>query len=206
MKTKNSFLIKILPIGYLPPIALVPKLDDIDLISSNHQAALAKPNQFDPTSAALSLIVARQTLQAQIDSAAEDTKERRFACEKCSRRYVRKISLQRHQKYECGNTPHLTCPAQGYNLIITNITELKPIYKHWKNGEYRYFCPRCSAKYKHEGPVIYHLRECGVGAQCPYCPKVVTQRRNLAEHVKRAHFLRGNHKKSGQKSVVLCLD
>uniref|UniRef100_A0A336MPB0 CSON004610 protein n=2 Tax=Culicoides sonorensis TaxID=179676 RepID=A0A336MPB0_CULSO len=69
-----------------------------------------------------------------------------------------------------------------HNLVITEITELKPIYKHWKNGEYRYFCPRCSAKYKHEGPVIYHLRECGVGAQCPYCPKVVTQRRNLAEH------------------------
>lgn len=29
-----------------------------------------------------------------------------------------------------------------------------------------------------------HLRECGLGAQCPVCPKVVTQRRNLVSNIK----------------------
>jgi hypothetical protein len=29
------------------------------------------------------------------------------------------------------------------------------------------------------------MRECGKGAQCPFCPKVVTQRRNLASHMER---------------------
>lgn len=35
-----------------------------------------------------------------------------------------------------------------------------------------------------------HLRECGRGAQCPLCPKVVTQKRNLAKHMEK-------HKRDG---------
>lgn len=79
----------------------------------------------------------------------------------------------------------------------------KPIYRHWKDGEYRYFCPRCNAKYKTESPVYHHLRECGVGAQCPYCPKIVTQRRNLAEHMKRAHFAIKSNKRGSSDVIIL---
>lgn len=35
-----------------------------------------------------------------------------------------------------------------------------------------------------------HVRECGIGAQCPLCPKIVTQRRNLAKHMEK-------HKRDG---------
>lgn len=35
-----------------------------------------------------------------------------------------------------------------------------------------------------------HLRECGRGAQCPLCPKIVTQKRNLAKHMEK-------HKRDG---------
>jgi GAGA factor len=35
-----------------------------------------------------------------------------------------------------------------------------------------------------------HSRECGVGAPCPLCPKVVTQKRNLAKHMEK-------HKRDG---------
>lgn len=45
----------------------------------------------------------------------DDRRERRFACNRCCRRYVRKISLQRHQKYECGKEQHLSCQYQGCN-------------------------------------------------------------------------------------------
>lgn len=33
------------------------------------------------------------------------------------------------------------------------------------------------------GALRSHLRECGTGAQCPLCPKIVTQRRNLRKHM-----------------------
>lgn len=51
------------------------------------------------------------------------------------------------------------------------------------NGEIRYICPKCGAKYKQIGGINCHLKECGIGAKCPYCPKIVTQRRNLHKHM-----------------------
>lgn len=124
------------PMMYIPSIGLVPKLDEIELIS--HQAAAAaaiikqEQPQFDPktlltpsllpaqtTSMALSLMARHNIATVATGGGSlaieshEDTKERRFACEKCSRRYVRKISLQRHQKYECGKEQHLVCPVTG---------------------------------------------------------------------------------------------
>lgn len=35
-----------------------------------------------------------------------------------------------------------------------------------------------------------HVRECGIGAQCPLCPKIVTQKRNLPKHMEK-------HKRDG---------
>lgn len=72
----------------------------------------------------------------------------------------------------------------------------------------RYVCSRCGVKYKKGSrcrslgfPIVTHfsltvsalrshLRECGRGAQCPLCPKVVTQKRNLAKHMEK-------HKRDG---------
>nr|CAI5842165.1 unnamed protein product [Callosobruchus analis] len=33
-----------------------------------------------------------------------------FVCTKCNRMYIRKDSLQRHLKYECGKEPQFPCP------------------------------------------------------------------------------------------------
>lgn len=111
---------------------LVPsKLEEIELISQQAAAtaaAIIKQEKFDPktlltpaqllpaqttTNLALSLIARGHNIVPSTLDPHEDTKERRFACEKCSRRYVRKISLQRHQKYECGKEQHLICPVTG---------------------------------------------------------------------------------------------
>jgi hypothetical protein len=73
----------------------------------------------------------------------------------------------------------------------------------------RYVCSRCGVKYKKGlistatlsiklitflsltvSALRSHARECGVGAQCPLCPKVVTQKRNLAKHMEK-------HKRDG---------
>lgn len=73
----------------------------------------------------------------------------------------------------------------------------------------RYVCSRCGVKYKKGwklrgllsislilifsftvSALRSHMRECGLGAQCPFCPKVVTQKRNLAKHMEK-------HKRDG---------
>lgn len=75
------------------------------------------------------------------------------------------------------------------------------------NDGVRYVCNRCGVKYKKSNVYILfnsleiifnflvsalrsHVRECGIGAQCPLCPKVVTQKRNLAKHMEK-------HKRDG---------
>lgn len=53
------------------------------------------------------------------------------------------------------------------------------------DGQPRFVCPRCGVKYKKISGVKGHLKECGKGAQCPLCPKIVTQRRNLPKHMEK---------------------
>lgn len=104
-----------IPLLYLPQLALVPKLEEgmvapllptqptvTKFIVSDPKALSNTSSNIIPSSITMPTIPLR-----------EETKERRFACEKCCRRYVRKISLQRHQKYECGKEQHLACPIAG---------------------------------------------------------------------------------------------
>lgn len=51
------------------------------------------------------------------------------------------------------------------------------------DNQLRFICKKCGVKYKKMGPLKSHLRECGTGAKCPLCPKIVTQRRNLRKHM-----------------------
>lgn len=53
------------------------------------------------------------------------------------------------------------------------------------DGQPRFICPRCGVKYKKISGLRGHLKECGTGAQCPICPKIVTQRRNLRKHMEK---------------------
>lgn len=53
------------------------------------------------------------------------------------------------------------------------------------DGHPRFICPRCGVKYKKISGLRGHLKECGTGAQCPMCPKIVTQRRNLRKHMEK---------------------
>ncbi|GAB0096970.1 Zinc finger C2H2 superfamily [Sergentomyia squamirostris] len=53
------------------------------------------------------------------------------------------------------------------------------------DGLPRYVCPQCGVKYKKRSALRAHQKECGRGAQCPLCPKIVTQKRNLPKHIER---------------------
>lgn len=63
------------------------------------------------------------------------------------------------------------------------------------DGQPRFVCPRCGVKYKKISGVKGHLKECGKGAQCPLCPKIVTQRRNLPKHMEK-------HKRDGLITIL----
>lgn len=64
------------------------------------------------------------------------------------------------------------------------------------DGQIRHVCPQCGVKYKKFSALKGHFRECGRGAQCPLCPKIVTQRRNLAKHMER-------HQKEGLCNIIV---
>lgn len=88
-----------------------------------------------------------------------------------------------------------------------DLVEPKVIYM---NDGVRYVCNRCGVKYKKSkinfqfylihinffqnnftvSALRSHVRECGIGAKCPLCPKVVTQKRNLPKHMEK-------HKRDG---------
>uniref|UniRef100_A0A1Q3EYU7 C2H2-type domain-containing protein n=1 Tax=Culex tarsalis TaxID=7177 RepID=A0A1Q3EYU7_CULTA len=65
------------------------------------------------------------------------------------------------------------------------IEMLEPKVMIMDDGLARYVCPQCGVKYKKLSALRGHMKECGKGAQCPLCPKIVTQRRNLAKHMER---------------------
>ncbi|XP_059614910.1 uncharacterized protein LOC132260654 [Phlebotomus argentipes] len=61
----------------------------------------------------------------------------------------------------------------------------EPLVIYMDDGLPRYVCPQCGVKYKKVSALKAHRKECGKGAQCPLCPKIVTQKRNLAKHMER---------------------
>lgn len=65
------------------------------------------------------------------------------------------------------------------------IEMLEPKVMIMDDGLARYVCPQCGVKYKKMSALRGHMKECGKGAQCPVCPKIVTQKRNLAKHMER---------------------
>lgn len=71
------------------------------------------------------------------------------------------------------------------------------------DGQSRFVCPQCGVKYKKISGLRGHMKECGRGAQCPICPKVVTQRRNLRKHMEK-HTREGlvNSIKEDEKSFA----
>lgn len=72
----------------------------------------------------------------------------------------------------------------------TTVGGFQPQILFMDDGQPRFVCPQCGVKYKKLSGVKGHLKECGKGAQCPFCPKIVTQRRNLPKHMEK-------HKRDG---------
>lgn len=72
-----------------------------------------------------------------------------------------------------------------HRLFLDFIEMLEPKVVIMDDGLTRFVCPQCGVKYKKVSALRGHMKECGKGAQCPLCPKIVTQRRNLPKHMER---------------------
>ncbi|XP_063697882.1 zinc finger protein ZFP2-like [Culicoides brevitarsis] len=101
-----------------------------------------------------------------------------YTCNRCGNSYARPHSLNRHIRFECGVEPKFQCPICILRAKHDNVTDeqMEPKIIMLTNGETRYSCSKCGVKYKKMSALRSHFKECGKGAQCPYCPKVVTQR------------------------------
>ncbi|XP_058123239.1 longitudinals lacking protein, isoforms N/O/W/X/Y-like [Anopheles ziemanni] len=59
---------------------------------------------------------------------------------------------------------------------------LEPKVMIMDDGLARYVCPQCGVKYKKMSALRGHMKECGKGAQCPVCPKIVTQKQLWSDY------------------------
>lgn len=80
--------------------------------------------------------------------------------------------------------------AAAAAAIDGNWIKIEPQVIFMNDGQPRFVCSQCGVKYKKISGLRGHLRECGRGAKCPVCPKIVTQRRNLPKHMEK-------HKREG---------
>lgn len=71
-----------------------------------------------------------------------------FGCRNCSKSYRSCCEMQRHSKFRCGKSPHISCPVCDYKSYY--LTDMKshvrrrhrmdlPIYRE---------CPKCNIKIK----------------------------------------------------------
>lgn len=72
---------------------------------------------------------------------------------------------------------------------------LEPEIVMGSDGHPRFVCSRCGVKYKVISALKAHVRECGMGAQCPVCGFVCTQRRNLPAHIATHSNMKGSIKR-----------
>lgn len=61
--------------------------------------------------------------------------ERRFKCQRCNRRYIRKAHLNRHIQFECGKKPQFRCHICGkrFTRKETLVVHVRTI--HYYTGE-----------------------------------------------------------------------
>lgn len=75
--------------------------------------------------------------------------------------------------------------SRVYVTIDAWLNLVEPQVLFMDDGQPRFVCPQCGVKYKKVSGLRGHMKECGRGAQCPICPKIVTQRRNLRKHMEK---------------------
>ncbi|CAO1421400.1 unnamed protein product [Diamesa serratosioi] len=120
--------------------------------------------------------------------------DQHFICPECSKKFSHGFIVIRHlqQVHKMpSHEAHQRYAKVNCLMVELDVDEDMPVPKIMMMTDgLRYVCGRCGVKYKKISALRSHLRECGRGAQCPLCPKIVTQKRNLAKHMEK-------HKREG---------
>ncbi|XP_073978060.1 zinc finger Y-chromosomal protein-like isoform X1 [Rhodnius prolixus] len=110
------------------------------------------------------------------------------SCARCGRSYMHKVTLKRHQTYECGIEPMFSCPHCPYRgkhrRHLKNHVALK--HYHISLDSRRFKCDLCCKSYSHKQSLYNHKKyECGKEPQfqCPHCPYKGKYLRHLRNHI-----------------------
>nr|CAD7257413.1 unnamed protein product [Timema shepardi] len=151
-------------------------------------------------------------LWLSVNNSSEDKESCNYRCEHCGKSYLRKRTLSRHRRYDCGTEPRFTCSLcgvrvrrryalTGHLMGIHGIDHpLQRINHHFKMPHESvdtqlkgilwgppFSCHRCGRLYSHKCNLMRHLRlECGVRPRfaCGSCAKKFKHRHHLQDHQK----------------------
>ncbi|XP_050301565.1 zinc finger protein 449-like [Anthonomus grandis grandis] len=120
-------------------------------------------------------------------------------CPNCPKRYIKKNSLYKHVKFDCGNVKSWYCTYPDCNYTTNRKENLK---KHLESSVHRtmretFMCNNCPRTYKNIGTLRRHMKyECRFF--CPKCGKLYLKKKSLNEHI------RLNCRKNPTKQCAFC--
>ncbi|KAF2884450.1 hypothetical protein ILUMI_21716 [Ignelater luminosus] len=121
----------------------------------------------------------------------ESSPQAYYFCPKCNKKYQRKITLNRHLKWECGKVPQFCCNICSHRFTYRADFDKHLIRKHKIVASDRskystgFPCIQCGKIYKTLATLKRHLRyECNKEGKfpCPVCHKLFKHKHHLRSH------------------------
>ncbi|XP_033231867.1 zinc finger protein 676-like [Belonocnema kinseyi] len=122
--------------------------------------------------------------------------EKRYACEKCARRYTMKYNLTAHQKYDCNVFPMFKC-----KFCKKRFKRKGPMNKHVESvhlktnlhrSKIRHKCDKCPRSYSWRRNLTRHKRSVHEANEpklvCDHCGHKTTRKNLLLEHIMSLHL------------------
>ncbi|KAG5668945.1 hypothetical protein PVAND_016851 [Polypedilum vanderplanki] len=117
------------------------------------------------------------------------SKEKRFECDQCGKRYITAHLLGIHKKSH-ENLREFKCTHEGCRFATNSPYDLKTHIKRMHNATKPFECPLCNKKFKRRCDMLYHKDSihCDVKTyvKCPVCAKIILER-GLQSHMINRH-------------------
>ncbi|XP_033231770.1 zinc finger protein 569-like [Belonocnema kinseyi] len=122
--------------------------------------------------------------------------EKKNQCKKCARIYIRKRSLNKHQRYECNVKPQFSCKFCGKRFIqkshLSRHIDVVHLKSNSQPSKIKYNCNNCSRIYSSLGTLNRHNRQKHAEFKpefiCIHCGYKTSMKCVLSKHISRHHF------------------